>query len=123
MTEEEKEEAAAEQKEKDDILKSLKVGGGSVGAIGGGIWGITTGVRKLDDRLSDKKLADKKYLDTLLKKKALTRKLTDSELELLNSGSNIGKWLTGIGATSYLGTKAYEHYKNKKKKDDDNLQA
>lgn len=92
----------------ESTLNSLKAGGGAVGVLGG-----------LGALSTEGALRYSGYREKLLKegkRKAMNNILTEAEKDAIKNARNISLGLTGVGALAYGGTKAYEHYKNKKKK-------
>lgn len=119
------------EKEESEALDKLKAGGGALAVVGGLGYGTSKGAQKLNEKIAEKikngtfiKYVNQPDGGIKLEKSLLSRiadkPLSKETIDRLKTGETIGKWMAGIGGTAYLGTKAYEHFKNKKKKEEDN---
>ena len=97
--------------ENEEIAHKLKVGGGAVGVLGGLGWGSAKLTEKLDKAQKASIEKGGKPIKYLAEKG-----LTPDQLEAVGNMKDIAKYMTLIGGGAYAGTKAYEHYKNRKKK-------
>lgn len=107
-------ETPEKDKEKKALLDRLKGGSGAVAVLGSGSWGASKLAKKLQQT------RDAKLKDGTLEKWWLTKVLgipeKPADLQKLEKTANISKYLAGTGAAVYGTTKAYEHFKNKKNK-------
>lgn len=119
MTEDEIKAAKDEQTEKDNIKKALKAGGGATAILGGLGYGVTKGALALDKarNANFENVPEKFKLRKLVEKLGHTKEpLNPNTISILDNGKKISAGLAIVGGTAYGGTKAYEHYKNRKNK-------